>query len=475
MTNFDLSQEERATLYTHVIKKLENYYQNTSTYPVTPVLDKVFLKNLVREDRFSQPLPKTDALQFVLDGLQKYAVHTPHPGYFGLFNPRSNFAGILADLITAVMNPQMAAWSHSPFAAEIEDYLISQFGQRFGYPKDQIDGVFAAGGAEANLTAVLCALNAHFPTFATEGLWQLEKKPMIYCSAEAHHSIVKAARAVGLGYHSVVNIPTDDKQCMQVDRLRKRIEEDQRLGLQPFMIAATAGTTGSGGIDNLATVAEIAAAFQCWFHVDAAYGGAMVLHPELKALLHGIASSDSITFDAHKWLSVPMATSLFITSHPQILSQSFRVSAEYMPKEGKDLPIIDPFTHSLQWSRRFIGLKLYLSLLFFGWEGYAEVIEHQVQMGNYLKAQLQAHQWSIKNDTPLPIVCFTDIQYHSHPGFISTIHHEVLKNRTCWISQYPIDKRPTLRACITNYATQKKDIDELVRQLNKARIAFRAK
>lgn len=471
MTNFDLSPAKRQKLFEKAISLLEQYYEHTAEYPITAPLDQQQIVDMIHAHHFDRQQGEEEALQFAIDSLKKYTVHTPHPGYFGLFNPRPTFPSILGDLIAAVLNPQMAAWSHAPFANEAERYMIQQFGQKFGYLA--VDGVFASGGAEANHTAVLCALNAAFPTFANEGLFGMKNKPVIYCSGEVHHSIVKAARAVGLGLHAIINIPTDEQQRLVPEAIEQQLQKDKEAGLRPFMLVATAGTTGAGAIDDLPILADLARQHHLWFHVDAAYGGAAILSPKLQPFLNGIEKSDSITFDAHKWLSVPMAGSMFITSDPEILSKTFRITTAYMPREGQGMAIVDPYTHSMQWSRRFIGLKLYLSLLFFGWKGYQEVIEYQSNIGDYLDQQLEANGWTIKNTTPLPISCFTDDKFRDNPEFIPYVHKAILDNQQSWISIYPINGMPTLRACITNYQSNEKHIDQLINQLNRAREMFK--
>ena len=475
MTNFSLTDKERPELYQLVIDRLEKFYENTSNYSVSPDLDINIILDLVGKNDFTKIISPEEAINNVIGALEKYTVHTPHPKYFGLFNPRTNFPGILADLITAVFNPQLAAWSHAPYAVEVENYLIQEFGRKFGYDFDSIDGVLTSGGAEANLTAVLCALNKSFPEFANNGLIGMKRRPTIYCSSEAHHSIVKAARIAGLGYYSVKNIRSDTEQKMDLNELNQQITNDIKTAHQPFMIIGTAGTTGSGAIDDLIGLHKIADKFDLWFHVDAAYGGASVLSSNMKDWTVGIEKSDSITFDAHKWLSVPMGTSMFFTSNKEILNKTFRITTEYMPKEAQDLQIVEPFTHSIQWSRRFIGLKLYLSLLIFGWKGYEEVIEHQSKMSNLLKNKLIESNWLIKNTSPLPVVCFTDEDLQEKKSFASVISKEIINSGKAWLSVYPIGGINTLRTCITNFSTNKNDIEELVELLNHERKKYKAK
>ncbi|WP_017732470.1 pyridoxal phosphate-dependent decarboxylase family protein [Nafulsella turpanensis] len=467
--NFDLNVSERKEIWNFLLEELENYYAHTHERQVAPELNTQGIRKHAQKYSFEQVVPSIQALQHVLEGLEQYAVHTPHPSYFGLFNPRANFPSILADLISATYNPQMAAWSHSPFAAEVETYLLQEFGRRFGFPQDSIDGVFTSGGAEANLTALISALNQQFPDYAQTGLRGLAGQPLLYCTTETHHSIVKAARTTGLGMAAVRSIPVNQQQQMRMDKLEEQLIKDTAEGHQPFLLVVTAGATGTGAIDDLPRAANLARKYNLWLHVDAAYGGAAVLEPGLAPLLSGIEAADSITFDAHKWLSVPMAAGMFLTRHRHILDRSFRTLADYMPKEAGQLEIVDPFTHSLQWSRRFIGLKVYLSLLFFGWEGYSQVIRHQTEMGNLLKKQLKNSGWKLYNYTDFPIACFTDPAYEKNADFAAEINRQVVQSGKAWISIYQTGEVQALRACITNYATTEKEVTDLVELLNQCR------
>jgi len=470
--NFDLNPTEREAITKLVFEKLEHFYNNTKDFPITPNLDKTQISNFINSLDFQNGVEPKQGIEHVTKGLESSSVHTPHPNYFGLFNPRANFAGIIADWITAGYNPQLAAWSHAPFAVEVEAKLIRDFGERFGYDPSTCDGVFTTGGAEANLTAVLAALNHRYPSFAEQGIFGMDQKPIIFCSAEAHHSVQKSAKVVGLGYSSVRTIKTEENLKMNLLALEKSIEACLANNEAPLMVIGTAGTTGTGTIDDLMGIHAICKKYGIWFHADAAWGGGAILSSDLRQHLEGIAHSDSITFDAHKWMSVPMGTSLFLTRHKDILAKTFRITTEYMPKEAKDLGVVDPFTHSIQWSRRFIGLKVYLSLLFYGWEGYEKTINHQSQMGNYLKDQLQQDAWSIKNDTPFPVVCFTDERFQDQPAFTQQILTRIIANRKSWLSVYPINGVSCFRACITNYNTTQQEVEELIVELNNGRDEF---
>ena len=344
--------------------------------------------------------------------------------------------GIAGDALVAAFNPQLAAWSHSPLAIEIEQHLVRAFGARFGYDPARTDGTFASGGMEANHTAVLTALAQKFPEFARRGLRALEAQPVLYASTEAHHSLLKAARMCGLGTDAVHEIPADGNLRMDAEALASRIARDRTQGFAPFLVAATAGTTSAGAIDPLPAIAEVAKREELWLHVDAAWGGAAALVPELRPLLEGIERADSITFDAHKWLSVPMGAGVYITRHLDILKTTFSIAQTYMPREAAGLDVVDPYTHSMQWSRRAIGLKVFLSLAVAGWEGYATAIRHMVAMGALLREQLEATGWQVVNKTPLPVCCFVDTRHAAgrSEDYLHKIAMQVVASGKAWIS-----------------------------------------
>ncbi|MHA1967372.1 MAG: pyridoxal phosphate-dependent decarboxylase family protein, partial [Candidatus Hodarchaeales archaeon] len=347
------------------------------------------------------------------------------------------------------------------------------FGLRFGYNSDDIDGTFTTGGAEANYTAVLTALTNKFPIFTLSGINGLKTQPTFYVSSESHHSVVRAACMSGLGSTAVRSVPVNDLLQMDLEILVKLIKEDEFEGRTPFMIVATAGTTNAGVVDPISSIAEIAATQKnLWLHVDAAWGGAAIFLPELRSVLQGIDRADSITFDAHKWLSVSMGAGLYLTRHKNILGETFRITTDYMPTEAKGLPVTDPYSHSVQWSRRFIGLKVFLSLAVAGWEGYIKAIRHQVTMGNFLRQELEKSSWEVVNKTKLPVVCFLDqsSQVEDPDAFIKGIATKVVASGKTWVSTTYLNKvLPVLRACITNFRTNTDDILALINVLEKAR------
>lgn len=475
----DLDAGARDQLWRRVVALVEGYIESVDRARVAPELDPARLRALLAPFDFSEPLEPLAAVEFAAEGLWRDQVHTPHPRYFGLFNPTPTPLGIAADTLVAAFNPQLAAWAHSPFAVEVERHLIRAIGERVGYAASSTDGTFTSGGAEANHTAMLAALTHAFPEFAREGVRGLAGRPVCYASAESHHSLLKAARVCGLGLEALRVVPVDDGLRLDPVALAELIRRDRAAGDLPFLVVATAGTTNAGVIDPLPAVAEIAAAEGLWYHVDAAWGGAAALVPELRPLLEGIEAADSFTFDAHKWLSVPMAAGLFVTRHPEILDRTFRIETAYMPKEAQGLDVVDPHLRSLQWSRRFIGLKVFLSLLVAGWEGYAAALRHQTTMGELLRRELEAAGWEIVNQTELPVVCFVPAGLtagvtaggpEGEAAAVAAVAREVVASGEAWLSTTRLGgERAALRACITSYRTSPEDVRALVRVLGEAR------
>lgn len=465
-----LTAEERLALWSQLDHLIENFIATIPDKPVVEEMTPPQVRQLLANVDFSNPMSPNEALQLAADGMSRTHVQVSHPRYFGLFNPAPTAMGIAADALVAAMNPQLAAWKHSPFAVEVEQFLIRAFGDRFGYDARQTDGTFTSGGSEANQTALLTAITAKFPDWQTHGMRSMNQQPVFYASAESHHSIHKFSRLTGLGLDAVREIPADADLRMNLERLKSAIREDRRAGHAPFLVVATAGTTNAGAIDPLPEIASIAAEEKLWLHVDAAWGGAAALVPELRPLLTGIERSDSITLDAHKWLSVPVAAGIYLTRHPEILSRTFGIEAAYVPPKAEG--VADPLAHSLQWSRRFIGLKVFLSLAVAGWEGYAQSLRHMTAMGEALRRELAAAGWKIANSTPLPVVCFTDPRaaQADAAAHLEKIVQEVVGSGEAWISTTRIGgNQSVLRACITNFRTTPADVSALVRSVNEAR------
>jgi aromatic-L-amino-acid decarboxylase len=429
--------------------------------PILPTVTAEEIRNfLASRYDFTQKTPLEEVIPEVETMLRTWQVQVTHPRYFGLFNPSVMLASVVADSLVAMYNPQLANWRTSPAANEIERHTLAWLAERFGLPRETV-ATFTSGGMEANLSAVVVALTHAFPDYGEHGLRRLQGSPSIYLTQEAHNGFNKIAHMTGLGRRALRTVATDCNLMMDVADLKRRVSEDRQNGFIPFMVVGTAGTTAAGIIDPLPEVGQFCRNAELWFHVDGAWGGSAVISEKLRPLLAGIEGADSITCDAHKWLSVSMGCGMFFCRHPETMSEAFRADVSYMPGR-KAGPVFDPYTTSAQWSRRFIGLKLFMTLAEHGQAGYAEMLEHQTRMGDVLRDALRASGWSIVNSTPLPLVCFTR-EGLVPSSFLAALHQQQI----AWMSEARLGGSHVVRACITSYTTTEADIHWVVAEMNR--------
>jgi glutamate/tyrosine decarboxylase-like PLP-dependent enzyme len=439
-------------------ENLQEKIQQGPIYPnVTPEEIRSYLAS--RYD-FAKEMPLQDVVSDVERMLQTWQVQVTHPRYFGLFNPSVTLASVVADTLVAMYNSQLANWRTSPAANEMERHTLGWLTAKFGLPPES-RATFTSGGTEANLSAVVVALTAAFADYGEYGLRNLDAPPTIYLTGEAHHGYNKIAHMTGLGRKALRMVATDGDLKLDMDDLKRRVAEDRRNGFAPFMVIGTCGTTGAGIIDPLPELGRFCREAGLWFHVDAAWGGAAILSPTLRQHLAGIESADSITCDAHKWFSVPMGCGMFFCRHPERVAEAFRSEVSYMP-EKESRPVFDPYTTSVQWSRRFIGLKFFMALAQNGESGQLAMIEHQTAMGHLLRDELLASGWHLVNKTPLPLVCFTRDGLAVRE-FLASLQ----KRQIAWMSEVKIDGQPAVRACITSFRTTENDIRWVVKEMNR--------
>ena len=258
---------------------------------------------------------------------------------------------------------------------------------------------------------------------------------------------IKIAHQAGIGRSAVRLVATDGSGCMDPNALKEAIIGDRIGGCVPIMIVATAGTTNAGMIDPLSACAELACSNSLWYHVDAAWGGALIASERMRHFLNGIERADSVTIDAHKWFATTMGCGMFITRHPHVLSSAFHVWTSFMPSNNAS---IDPYVTSVQWSRRFLGLRMFISLAAAGWTGYADHVERSVELAEMLKAELLRREWSVVNSSPLGVLC---IQPPPSSGDVRAIVARVLASGRVWVAVASFEGSEIIRTCVTHGET----------------------
>ncbi|HVY14537.1 MAG TPA: pyridoxal-dependent decarboxylase [Rhodopila sp.] len=430
--------------------------------PVAPTLDMSRFREELAEVDFAAPRALDALLPWVIESLERGVTQITHPRYFGLFNPAPTFPAQCADRIVAAFNPQLASATTSPAAVAMEAHVIRAVAARAGLPADA-GGHFTSGGAEANATALTCALTVASPDFARLGARCFDGPPVFYISREAHLAWIKIAHQAGIGREAVRLVRTDGQGRLHAPSLADAIATDRAQGAVPFMVAATAGTTAAGMIDPLPDCAAIARDHGLWLHVDAAWGGAAIASPQRRGVLAGLELADSVTIDAHKWFATTMGCGMFLTRRPAVLSAAFQVSTGYMPSNSVS---VDPYVNSIQWSRRFLGLRLFLALAAAGWDGYAAHVERAIGLAGLLARRLGSLGWRVANDSPLAVLCLEPPEGSADPA---TIVRRVLAAGTAWISVAMFEGRPVIRTCVTHGATAVEDVEKLVGALEAAR------
>jgi glutamate/tyrosine decarboxylase-like PLP-dependent enzyme len=397
--------------------------------------------------------------------------HVPSANYFGLMNPTPTYMAVLAEALVAALNPQLATMARSQLASKIEQETLRWIGERVRWDKP-FGGTFTSGGNEANFSALALALAAKFPTLMEEGVQSVAGAPVVYASSEAHHSLDKSAGLLGIGRNAVRRIAVNGRVQMDVDQLERAIRQDVSAGKLSFCVIATAGTTNSGAVDDLPTIARVCRTHKLWMHVDGAYGAAAIFSDKHRDLVRGIELADSITMDPHKWLAMPFAAGVVLTCHPDLLKPTFGVTTPYMPKIKTPIAS-DNFAISTQWSRRMNSLKLWLTLQVHGRQAYEEHIDRQVQLAKWFAERVSGSEYFELAFPPmLPILnlCLRNQEGSEERSktALDAIVEEVTRDGKQWISTTRVGGKTVIRVMIISYLTQQQHLEELLTRLHRA-------
>jgi len=467
---FDLDSATRRRLGYHLIDQIDNFFASLPDRPVQlPAEQRTFAP-------LNNPLPEIgeDAekvLSEVFREMVDKGFHVSSGNYFGLMNPTPTYMGVMAETLVAALNPQLATVKRSQLASKIEHETIRWIGERVGWP-DDFNGTFTTGGNEANFSGLALALASKFPNAIEDGVASIGAQPVLYASAEAHHSIDKSAGLLGLGRKALRRIAVNEKVQLDPQILEQTIEADLARGNKPFCVVATTGTTNTGAVDDLIAIAEICRRYDLWLHVDGAYGGSVIFSNQHRDLLRGIEHADSITIDPHKWMAMPLAAGVILTRHPEMLERAFAVAAPYMPKAAESKGL-DNSRISTQWTRRMNSLKLWLTLRVHGRKAYEEHIDRQLSLASHFVSWIKASEhFELAAPQVLPIVAFRfKAPSLSHQQLSETharIVDDVTRDGHRWISETNVNGHSVLRMMVISYLTEERHLRDLSRALVEA-------
>lgn len=398
--------------------------------------------------------------------------HWNHPGFMAYFGITGSPPGILGETVAAALNVNAMLWRTSPAATELEQVTMRWTAELLGLPVEWF-GQITDTASSSTLWALAAAREAAGLDIRTRGMAGRSDLPplRVYASAEAHSSVEKACLVLGLGQEGLVKIPTDAEFRMRLDALGEAVAADVAAGLRPIAAVATVGTTSSTSVDPVAAIADICAEHGMWLHVDAAYGGAAGVVPELRHVLDGCDRADSLVVNPHKWLLVPIDCSLLYTARPDDLRAAFSVVPEYLRTDQEDVTNLMDYGVAL--GRRFRSLKLWMVLRAYGSDGLRAVVAGHVELAHRLEAAIRAEPgWELLAPVPFSTVCF-----RHHPDGVEDEaelrrRNEVILERVnatgrVFISHTELHGCYALRVAIGNAATSAEHVDrawDLLRQ-----------
>jgi glutamate/tyrosine decarboxylase-like PLP-dependent enzyme len=353
--------------------------------------------------RLSEPVPE-QGMEFeaVLEQLERdvlaNTMHVNHPRFLAYVPGPSNFVGAMADALISGYNVFAGTWLSGSGPAAVELTLLEWLRGMCGLPAEA-GGLFVSGGTVANLTALAVARHVKLP--------ERLDRATVYFSDQAHSSLEKALRVIGVPASNVRKLPADPHFRLPMDELARWIEKDRARGNHPFSVTANAGTTHPGAIDPLKELSQLFREHRRWLHVDGAYGAAAVVTERGRKLLAGLELADSLSLDPHKWLFQPFEIGCVLVRDQVNLRNTFRILPEYLKDTQQHSEEFNFTDHGIQLTRNFRALKLWMSIKVFGLAAFRAAIERGFVLSEFTEACLRKMPgWEIVTPAQMGIVCF---------------------------------------------------------------------
>jgi len=450
MNELEISDHALSGLIDEASRLARAYWTSIGNRPAYPATSGTETSN-----RFSRRWTEDGLGSEVLADFNLIAEHSRPSGgsFFGYVFGSGEPVGAIGEMLAAVLNQNVTAWRSGPAATSIERTVVGWLAEAVGCAG--FTGSLCGGGSAANLMALAIAREAKHPA-NEEGV----RPCVVYASEQAHMSIPKAVALLGIGRSNLRLVPVDGEFRMRVGDLKAAISADRRAGKAPIAIVATAGTVNTGAIDPLSEISEIAKDQELWLHVDGAYGGLAAL--AVPDRFQGLALADSLSLDAHKWLYQTPDCGCLLYRDPQPARKAFSHSGDYAkalsqdPTEGYAF-----FEESLELSRRFRALKLWLSLQYHGRKAFRSAIERDLRHAEILVAAIRSQpELEVLALGPLSAVCF-----RHRTSDNAAILERVIARRRVYLSNATIHGQFALRACFVNHRTKEDDVRAIVSEV----------
>lgn len=451
----DLTPEQFRQIAEEITRIATDYLESLPYRPSLP-------PNLRGEEikaAFAEGIPESGMGMAALTDLPKIIERSrPNsPRFFAYVMGSGEPVAAAADLLASVLNQNVTSWRSGPAAATIEQLVVGWLAEAIGCAR--FKGSLCGGGSAANLMALAMARESRLP--ANEHGAQ---PGIIYCSTEAHMSIGKAVALLGLGRDNLRTISVDSNFRMIPSEVENAIEQDRKAGKRAIAVVATAGTVNTGAIDPLQEISEIARRHNLWMHVDGAFGAlAAIAIPEK---FSGLGLADSVSLDPHKWLYQPVDCGCLLYRDSAAAQLAFSHSGDYARSLSQDpLEGFAFFEESLELSRRFRALKLWLSLRYHGLNAFREAIAADLQHAQIFTELIDAEP-RLERLAPVELsaVCFRYKAANSD-ALNQTILKRVIQRGRVYLSNATIHGQFALRACFMNHRTTEQDVNAIVEEV----------
>jgi aromatic-L-amino-acid/L-tryptophan decarboxylase len=473
-TPLELGNGEFKKIGYQLIDMIAGFVSTIDQRPVTTGETAEQLKMLLGSSSLPEDGKSAEELFIKAAGLLlNHSLLNGHPKFFGYITSSAAPAGALADLLAAAVNPNVGAQILSPMATEIEKQTVKWLAEFIGVSADY-GGILVSGGNMANFTAFLAARTAKGPRDIKEaGILNNGKRLMVYCSKTTHTWIEKAAILFGHGTNSIRWIETDANNKMDILLLDNAIRYDLKQGDQPFIVVGTAGDVSTGVVDNFSAIAAICKTYKLWFHIDGAYGIPAAVIPELKPMFEGLAEADSIALDPHKWLYSPLEAGCILVKQATHLTNTYSSHPAYYNFSGNDgTQVHNYYEYGLQNSRGFRALKVWIVLQQAGRSGYIRMIRQDIELSRLLfqlaekHPELEAVTQNLSIATLRYVPADFPKQVLNRETYLNTLNETLLNalqmGGEVFLSNAIVREKYCLRACIVNFRTSEKDIEEII-------------
>ncbi|MFQ5981126.1 MAG: pyridoxal phosphate-dependent decarboxylase family protein [Candidatus Heimdallarchaeota archaeon] len=448
-----------------IIDDMLNYLETVRERPVwQPIPNDV--KNFFKKSVPKDPEEAREIYQDFLEKILPYPLGNTHPRFWGWVAGTGTPFAMLAELLTAAMNANLAGGEH--IANYVEAQVINWFKEIMDFPLTT-SGLLTSGCSMANLIGLTVARNAKARVnVKNEGL-HAGAQMVVYGSVETHSSIQKAIELLGLGSQAFRKIEVDDDFQINLESLTSQIATDKENHLQPFCIVGNAGTINTGAFDDLQALTAICRQEDLWFHIDGAFGAWAKLSPKLSSLTRGLEKADSLAFDLHKWMYMPYAVGCVLIQHENSHRRAFAFRADYVDDTIGGIAAGEHWfgKYGVQLSRRFSALPIYMDIRRNGIQKYGRMIQRNLDQAQYLAERVRSTpNLEILAPVPSNIVCFRYKPANFNEKALNDLNRELLKklheSGVAAPSNTMIGKNFALRAAIANHRSRKEDFDLLV-------------